>query len=106
MTCDPYRMEQIWQDWSTELIIVGLYLLSGLLNLGTRKKTAEQWVAFCERRPRLAALVRVMRAVGLDPVKVTTSILQLFQKRVQKELAEKKDEIAKPAEEQPPDASD
>ena len=99
-------MEQIWEEHSIELIIIGLYLLSGLLNLATRKKTVEDWVAFCEQYPRLAAIIRVMRAVGLDPVKVIKSILQLFQKQVQKELEEKKAEKAKTTEEKPSEPTD
>lgn len=99
-------MEQLWEKHAIELIIVGLYLLSGILNLATRKKTAEQWVEFCEKRPRLAAIIRAMRAVGLDPVKVTVSILQLFKKQVQKELEEKKAEKEKTAEEKPSEPTD
>ena len=91
-------MENLWNEWAIELIIVGLYLLSGILNLATRKKSAEDWVAFCEKSPRLAAIIRLMRAAGLHPAKVITSILQLFQKRVQKELKEKVEERDKPAE--------
>jgi len=92
-------MEDLWKDWAIELIIVGLYLLSGVLNLATRKKSAEDWVAFCEKSPRWAAIIRLMRAAGLHPAKLITSILQLFQKRVQKELEEKLEERDKPAEE-------
>lgn len=41
---------------------------SGLFNLVIRWGTDAQWLAFCEKRPRLSALVRFVRAAGLDPV--------------------------------------
>jgi hypothetical protein len=48
--------------------------LSGLLNIILRTRTPEEWVARCENYPRLAAFTRLLRATGLDPVKMVASI--------------------------------
>ena len=48
--------------------------LSGLLNIILRTRTPEEWVERCERHPRLAAFTRLLRATGLDPVKMVQSI--------------------------------
>jgi hypothetical protein len=50
--------------------------LSGLLNIILRTRTPEEWVERCERHPRLAAFTRLLRATGLDPVKMVGSIGQ------------------------------
>ena len=51
--------------------------LSGLLNIILRTRTPEEWMERCERHPRLAALTRILRATGLDPVKMVASIGEL-----------------------------
>lgn len=45
------------------------FILTALFNLLTRFKTVEQWVAFGEKYPRIQNLIRLMRALGIDPVK-------------------------------------
>ena len=50
--------------------------LSGLLNIILRTRTPEEWVERCERSPRLAAFTRLLRATGLDPVKMVQAIGQ------------------------------
>ena len=59
-------------------IAVGLYALTAILNLLLRFKTVEQWVAFGEKYPRLQNMIRMLRAVGLDPVKLVKSILDFI----------------------------
>ena len=51
--------------------------LSGLLNIILRTRTPEEWVERCERHPRLAAFTRLLRATGLDPVKMVAAIGQI-----------------------------
>jgi len=51
--------------------------ITGLLNIILRTRTPEEWVERCERHPRLAALTRILRATGLDPVKMVASIGEL-----------------------------
>lgn len=52
-------------------------VLSGLLNIILRTRTPEEWVVRCENYPRLAAFTRLLRATGLDPVKMVQSIAEL-----------------------------
>ena len=62
-------------DDKVELWMVFIWpALSGLLNIILRTRTPEEWVERCERHPRLAALTRILRATGLDPVKMVASI--------------------------------
>ena len=65
-------------DDKVELWMVFIWpALSGLLNIILRTRTPEEWVERCERHPRLAALTRILRATGLDPVKMVASIGEL-----------------------------
>jgi hypothetical protein len=48
--------------------------ITGVLNVILRTRTPEEWVERCERHPRLAAFTRLLRATGLDPVKMVQSI--------------------------------
>jgi hypothetical protein len=41
--------------------------LSAVLNVAFRLRTPERWVALCERRPALAAVLGLVRALGIDP---------------------------------------
>jgi hypothetical protein len=42
-------------------------MLSAIINLLLRVRSAEQWVALCERHPKGAAVARLVRALGVDP---------------------------------------
>ena len=58
-----------------ELWVVFIWpAITGLLNIILRTRTPEEWVERCERHPRLAAFTRLLRATGLDPVKMVSSI--------------------------------
>lgn len=52
-------------------------VVSAILNVLLRTRTPEQWVERCEERPRLAALTRLVRSVGLDPVKMVQALGEL-----------------------------
>jgi predicted secreted protein len=49
-------------------------IVSAVLNVVLRTKTPEQWVERCEKHPRFAAFTRLMRSVGVDPVKMVQAI--------------------------------
>ncbi len=51
--------------------------ITGVLNVILRTRTPEEWVARCENYPRLAAFTRLLRATGLDPVKMVAAIGQI-----------------------------
>jgi len=48
---------------------VGWPILSAILNVLLRKKTPEQWEAWAEKKPGMALVVELMRALGADPSK-------------------------------------
>lgn len=48
------------------LIAIACYLLSGLLNVLLSFKTPEQWEEYAAAQPRGAAVLKVLRKVGLD----------------------------------------
>ena len=49
---------------------------TGLFNVVFRTRTPEEWVERGEKHPRFAAVTRLMRAVGWDPVKMVSAIGQ------------------------------
>lgn len=55
-------------------------IASGLFNTVIRWKTDAQWVEFCERTPKLAGLVKFVRAAGLDPVAVVRAVRHFGEK--------------------------
>ncbi len=52
-------------------------IVSAVLNVILRTRTPEQWVERCEKQPRLAAFTRLVRSVGLDPVKMVQALGEL-----------------------------
>lgn len=57
-------------------------VVSALLVLLLRSRTPEQWVALGESSPRLQGVVRLLRAVGLDPAKAVSALVQIVTARV------------------------
>jgi len=62
---------------SIEHLAIAWPIVSAVLNVVLRTRTPEQWVERCERYPRFAALTRLVRSIGLDPVKMVQSIAEL-----------------------------
>lgn len=52
-------------------------IVSAVLNVILRTRTPEEWVERCEKQPRLAAFTRLVRSVGLDPVKMVQALGEL-----------------------------
>ena len=52
-------------------------IVSAVLNVVLRTRTPEQWIERCEKQPRLAAFTRLVRSVGLDPVKMVQALGEL-----------------------------
>ena len=62
--------------------------LSAMLNIVLRARTAEQWAFMCEEMPRLAAGIRLLRALGVDPAKAIRSVQELVAGGSKRMLAE------------------
>ena len=52
-------------------------IVSAVLNVVLRTRTPEEWVERCEKQPRLAAFTRLVRSIGLDPVKMVKALGEL-----------------------------
>lgn len=61
--------------------IVCWFVFSGTLNFIFWLKSPEQWIAFAERSPRLAALVKLVRAMGLNPVFALDALRQFAERK-------------------------
>jgi hypothetical protein len=65
-------------------ILLGLIfwpLITAVMNVMLRKKTAEEWEAWAMAKPALAFLVEVLRAAGLDPSKLMVAFQRYAQRR-------------------------
>jgi len=62
---------------SIEHVAIAWPIVSAVLNVILRTRTPEEWVERCDRYPRFAALTRLVRSVGLDPVKMVKAIGEL-----------------------------
>lgn len=71
-------------DSLTAVVSVGSLVwgvLSGALNVLFWFKSPEEWVSFAERNPRSAAVIRLLRGWGFDPMKGLVAIRDLARKR-------------------------
>lgn len=59
-------IRDLWSNHSYLLIPLVWMILTALLNLLFRKKSPEEWVEYAKKKPRLAALIRLCSALGLD----------------------------------------
>lgn len=50
-------------------------VVTGIVNFAMRKKTPEEWEVLAEKNPRYAAFARMLRAIGLDPVKLIVAFV-------------------------------
>lgn len=62
---------------SIEHVAIAWPIVSAVLNVILRTRTPEQWVERCEKYPRFAAFTRLVRSVGLDPVKMVQALGEL-----------------------------
>ena len=62
---------------SIEHVAIAWPIVSAVLNVILRTRTPEEWVERCEKQPRLAAFTRLVRSVGLDPVKMVQALGEL-----------------------------
>ena len=69
-------------DWIASHATAAWPIISAALILVLRSRTPEQWVALGERSPRVQGVVRLLRAVGLDPAKAVSALVQIVTARV------------------------
>lgn len=65
-------------------VLMGLFgwqLLTGVVSVLTKRKTAEKWEAWAMTKPGLAFVVECLRASGLDPQKLLNSVDRYAKRR-------------------------
>lgn len=72
-------MKEIIAKYGPVAIVLALGLLSAVINGLLRTRTDEEWVALGETKPRIAGLIKVMRGLFIDPVKVVRGIRMIIQ---------------------------
>ena len=72
-------------------------IVSALLIIALRARTPEEWVAMGERSPRVQGVIRLLRAVGLDPAKALSALAQIVTGRAPSRAVQIADTIAPPA---------
>jgi len=72
-------------------------VVSALLIIALRARTPEEWVAMGERSPRVQGVIRLLRAVGLDPAKALSALAQIVTGRAPSRAVQIADTIAPPA---------
>lgn len=81
-------------DWLSSHA-VGLWpVVSALLIVALRARTPEEWVAMGERSPRVQGVIRLLRAVGLDPAKALSALAQIVTGRAPERAVQIADRIA------------
>lgn len=65
------------------VMLLGWFVVTAVINYLMRTKTAEQWEALAEKNPRYAAIARLLRAVGVDPVKLIESAVDIVRGEAQ-----------------------
>ena len=86
-------------EWLRTHALAAWPVVSLVLILVLRTRTPEAWVALGERQPRVQGLIRALRAVGLDPVKLVAGLAQLVTGRApvdprEAELSQLRTELA------------
>lgn len=61
-----------------EIIGLTFLLINGLVTLMLRIQPLTNWVAVAERSPRIAALVRLLGALGIQPVQILQALVDLL----------------------------
>lgn len=65
----------------TIVVVTIVPAVTGLINMVLASKTDEQWVAFAESNPRLAAFSKFLKAVGFNPVGAVKALRAMFTKK-------------------------
>lgn len=61
-----------------EVLALVFLLVNGLITIMLRLAPLTSWVAIAEKNPRIAAIVRLLGAVGIQPVQILQSLIDLL----------------------------
>lgn len=77
-------------------------IVSALLLVALRSRTPEQWVALGETSPRAQGVIRLLRAVGLDPAKALSALGQIVTGRAPAKAVQIADTVQRATQAPPP----
>jgi hypothetical protein len=77
-------------------------VVSALLVIVLRSRTPEAWVALGETSPRLQGVIRLLRAVGLDPAKALSALGQIVTGRAPARALQIADTVQRATQAPPP----
>lgn len=67
-------------------ILLAWVVITAVINALLRTKTAEEWERLAQGSPRYAAFARMLRSLGVDPVKLLKSMVDFIRGQSQKRL--------------------
>jgi len=65
-------------------LVEGSVVLNGVIQFALYLQPLSSWLAMAERRPRVAALVRLLLAVGVNPLSALQSVIDLVRNEASK----------------------
>jgi len=68
------------------IVLAGWLLATAIVNALLRVRTVAEWEALAETNPRFLALARLLRSIGLDPVKLIESVVDLVRGETRRRL--------------------
>lgn len=69
------------------IVVAGWLLATAIINALLRVRSVAEWEALAETNPRFLAFARLLRSVGLDPVKLFESIVDLIRGESRRRIA-------------------
>ena len=84
-------------EWLSSHAVALWPVVSALLIIALRTRSPEEWIAMGERSPRVQGVIRLLRAVGLDPAKALSALVQIVTGRAPARAVQIADTIAPPA---------
>ena len=84
-------------EWLSSHAVALWPVVSALLIIALRTHSPEEWVALGERSPRVQGVIRLLRAVGLDPAKALSALAQIVTGRAPARAVQIADTIAPPS---------
>lgn len=92
--------------WAREHWSLAWPVVSAVLVLVLRSRTPEEWIALGERSPRAQGAIRLVRALGLDPIKALAALSQIVTGRAPSRSVAAADAIGRALGQQPPRAAE
>lgn len=74
-------LETAWAELGPWLIPVLWMALSAIINAALHYRSPEAWAAWASEHPRLASIMRLVSALGIDPAKAIKAVAAFVRAR-------------------------